>query len=112
MRGTLFASVALALLGQCGPGPVTVTLSSGGKVACGVRFVRCLAVMALMALMPSLAHAQSSITGTIRDASGAVLPGVTVEAASPVLIEKVRCHRQRRHGQATASPNSCPAPTA
>ena len=56
----------------------------------GVRFVRCLAVMALMALMPSLAHAQSSITGTIRDASGAVLPGVTVEAASPVLIEKVR----------------------
>ena len=56
----------------------------------GVRFVRCLAVMALMALMPSLAHAQSSITGTIRDVSGAVLPGVTVEAASPVLIEKVR----------------------
>ena len=56
----------------------------------GVRFVRCLAVVALMALMPSLAHAQSSITGTIRDASGAVLPGVTVEAASPVLIEKVR----------------------
>ena len=55
-----------------------------------VRFVRCLAVVALMALLPSLAHAQSSITGTIRDASGAVLPGVTVEAASPVLIEKVR----------------------
>ena len=56
----------------------------------GVRLVRCLSVMALMALMPSLAHAQSSITGTIRDVSGAVLPGVTVEAASPVLIEKVR----------------------
>src|SRR6185295_7682907 len=30
------------------------------------------------------------ITGVIKDASGAVLPGVTVEAASPVLIEKVR----------------------
>src|SRR4026208_332663 len=57
----------------------------------GVRFVvRCLAVMALVALLPSLAQAQTSITGTIRDASGAVLPGVTVEAASPVLIEKVR----------------------
>ena len=55
-----------------------------------VRLVRCFAVVALMALMPSIAHAQSSITGTIRDASGAVLPGVTVEAASPVLIEKVR----------------------
>src|SRR4030095_10484298 len=32
----------------------------------------------------------SSIAGLVRDASGAVLPGVTVEAASPVLIEKVR----------------------
>ena len=41
------------------------------------------------ALLPSLAHAQS-ISGVVRDASGAVLPGVTVEAASPELIEKVR----------------------
>src|SRR5205823_2934701 len=31
-----------------------------------------------------------AFSGTVRDASGAVLPGVTVEAASPVLIEKVR----------------------
>ena len=31
-----------------------------------------------------------SIAGTAKDASGAVLPGVTVEAASPALIEKVR----------------------
>src|SRR4051812_50048244 len=41
-------------------------------------------------LLPSLAHAQASVTGIVRDASGAVLPGVTVEAASPVLIEKSR----------------------
>jgi hypothetical protein len=41
-------------------------------------------------LAPSLAHAQSSITGVVRDTSGAVLPGVTVEAASDALIEKVR----------------------
>ena len=34
--------------------------------------------------------AQASLTGTVRDASGGVLPGVTVEAASPALIEKVR----------------------
>src|SRR5690606_6556620 len=34
--------------------------------------------------------AQASITGTVTDASGAVLPGVTVEATSPALIEKVR----------------------
>src|SRR5262245_34203228 len=32
----------------------------------------------------------ASIVGTVRDVSGAVLPGVTVEAASQVLIEKVR----------------------
>jgi outer membrane protein assembly factor BamB len=44
---------------------------------------------AVVVLLPSLAHAQS-LSGTVRDASGAVLPGVTVEAASPVLIEKVR----------------------
>jgi len=41
-------------------------------------------------LAPGVAHAQSSITGVVKDTSGAVLPGVTVEAASDVLIEKVR----------------------
>jgi hypothetical protein len=42
-------------------------------------------------LVPTWVYAQqSSITGVVKDASGAVLPGVTVEAASPVLIEKVR----------------------
>jgi hypothetical protein len=41
-------------------------------------------------LAPSIVHAQSTIAGVVKDASGAVLPGVTVEAASPVLIEKTR----------------------
>ena len=41
-------------------------------------------------LAPQIAHAQSSITGVVRDTSGAVLPGVTVEASSPALIEKTR----------------------
>jgi hypothetical protein len=45
--------------------------------------------LALVVLVPSLAAAQS-VAGVVRDASGAVLPGVTVEAASPALIEKVR----------------------
>ncbi len=49
-----------------------------------------LAVLAGLAAVPSITYAQASITGVVRDASGAVLPGVTVEAASPVLIEKVR----------------------
>ena len=39
---------------------------------------------------PALAQQTSSIAGVVRDASGGVLPGVTVEAASPALIEKVR----------------------
>jgi len=34
--------------------------------------------------------AQSALTGVVKDATGGVLPGVTVEAASPVLIERVR----------------------
>ena len=48
-----------------------------------------LLALALAVMVPSLAAAQS-ITGVVRDASGAVLPGVTVDAASPALIEKVR----------------------
>src|SRR4029434_11215524 len=47
-------------------------------------------VVALAVLVPTIAFAQASITGTVKDTSGAVLPGVTVEASSPVLIEKVR----------------------
>ena len=43
-----------------------------------------------VAAVPTLAHAQASITGVVRDSSGGVLPGVTVEASSPALIEKVR----------------------
>ena len=38
---------------------------------------------------PALAHAQA-IGGTVTDATGGVLPGVTVEARSPALIEQVR----------------------
>ena len=34
--------------------------------------------------------AQSALAGVVKDATGGVLPGVTVEAASPVLIERVR----------------------
>lgn len=48
------------------------------------------AVLFAVLCVPSLALAQASITGTVKDTSGAVLPGVTVEAASPALIEKVR----------------------
>ena len=46
-----------------------------------------LAVAGVTVLVPTLAFAQASITGVVRDTSGAVLAGVTVEAASPALIE-------------------------
>ena len=50
-----------------------------------------IAAFALMTcVLPALAFAQASITGVARDSSGAVLPGVTIEASSPALIEKVR----------------------
>jgi Carboxypeptidase regulatory-like domain len=47
-------------------------------------------VLAWLVLLPTVVSAQAVITGTVRDSSGAVLPGVTVEAVSPALIEKVR----------------------
>ena len=55
--------------------------------------LRCLCRLNLVGTLlfvPALAFAQASITGVVRDASGAVLPGVTVEVTSPALIEKVR----------------------
>src|SRR6185436_9004740 len=50
---------------------------------------RALIVLAIVCV-PTLAAAQGSITGVVKDSSGAVLPGVSVEVSSPVLIEKVR----------------------
>ena len=54
------------------------------------RVASALVVLASLVFVPTVARAQSSITGVVKDTSGAVLPGVTVEAASDVLIEKVR----------------------
>jgi len=55
------------------------------------RVLRVLAGVLLVGILaPSVVYAQASIAGVVKDASGAVLPGVTVEASSPALIEKVR----------------------
>src|SRR5688572_20427155 len=53
-------------------------------------FVRGVLLVAVTLLLPASAWAQASIAGAARDTSGAALPGVTVEASSPALIEKVR----------------------
>ena len=51
-------------------------------------------IAVVLVALPSMSSAQSQtggvIGGVVKDASGAVLPGVTVEASSPALIEKVR----------------------
>ena len=44
----------------------------------------------ILVLAPAAARAQSAIAGVVKDTSGAVMPGVTVEAASPALIERTR----------------------
>ncbi len=54
------------------------------------RLVNVVAAVAGILLLPSIVFAQATISGVVRDASAAVLPGVTVEASSPVLIEKTR----------------------
>src|SRR5687768_9946806 len=55
------------------------------------RTSACVAVLAAcLCAAPSIAYAQAALAGVVKDASGAVLPGVTVEASSPALIEKTR----------------------
>ena len=54
------------------------------------RALKVVAAVAGVLLLPSLVFAQATIAGVVRDASAAVLPGVSVEASSPVLIEKTR----------------------
>ena len=59
---------------------------------------KCLAILTVL-LLPRPLLAQAILTGTVHDPSGAVLPGVTVEAASPVLIEKSRSATTDGSGQ-------------
>jgi hypothetical protein len=63
-----------------------------------VRTVRALLCVTVLVLLPAAAQAQS-IAGIVRDPSGAVLPGTTVEAASPALIERVRIVVTDERGQ-------------
>jgi hypothetical protein len=55
------------------------------------RLLLSLAVVCFASLvLPSDVHAQAAIAGVVKDSTGAALPGVTVEASSPALIERVR----------------------
>jgi carboxypeptidase family protein len=55
-----------------------------------MAWARQLLAIAFVILVPRLVLAQASITGVVKDPTGAVLPGVTVEATSEVLIERIR----------------------
>jgi len=55
--------------------------------------------LAWLVLTPAVAQAQSVIAGVVRDTSGAIMPGVTVEASSPALIEQVRAASTDEQGQ-------------
>src|SRR5437762_1242175 len=61
-------------------------VDTGGDKMSRQAFVLLLCLMGVA----TAASAQGTIAGTVKDTSGAVLPGVTVEASSPVLIEKSR----------------------
>jgi hypothetical protein len=63
------------------------------------RSLKALAASVCLLAAPLAANAQSSITGVVRDTSGAILPGVTVEASSDALIEKVRVATTDGNGQ-------------
>jgi hypothetical protein len=58
--------------------------STGERVMGRIVLAMCLVAM------PAIVAAQSAIAGVVRDTSGAILPGVTVEASSNALIERVR----------------------
>ena len=73
------------------------TLSWSERVAAVLTFCGSL----MIATAPARAQGTSAagITGVVKDASGGVLPGVTVEVASPALIEKVRTAITDERGQ-------------
>src|SRR3954467_4363778 len=64
------------------------------------RVVLCMAVLcAAVFLIPRTSYAQAAIAGVVKDSSGAVMPGVLVEASSPALIEKTRSATTDSNGQ-------------
>src|SRR5262249_35931992 len=66
--------------------PLVRRLREGGWM---MRALAKIAVVCTVAMLVPSAVLAQAITGTVRDTSGAVMPGVTVEASSPALIEKV-----------------------
>ena len=62
-------------------------------------FMRALVTVCGLMIFPAAAFAQVTLAGTVKDPSGAVLPGVTIAASSDVLIEKIRAATTDAAGQ-------------
>src|SRR5215831_11540362 len=61
--------------------------------------MRALVTVCGLMIFPAAAFAQVTLAGTVKDPSGAVLPGVTIAASSDVLIEKIRTALSDTAGQ-------------
>src|SRR5215203_4142013 len=84
----------------CHPELLRHSLPHGGSmsvVSSGLSLLACCLV--ILSASPALAQGQTAIAGVVRDTTGAVLPGVTVEASSPALIERVRTAVTDSQGQ-------------
>src|SRR5262245_14099032 len=62
-------------------------------------FAHALVAFCGLIIFPAVSLAHVTLAGAVKDPSGAVLPGVTVDAASPVLIEKTRTAMTDAAGQ-------------
>ena len=80
------------------------TLRWRARAAAGVTVV-CVSLTAGASLARAQGTSAAGITGVVKDTSGGVLPGVTVEAASPALIVETGCRRT-----STSSTSSTAAP--
>jgi hypothetical protein len=85
------------LTGRAARGLAELLEVAGGVMTRWLKTV--LIIATLSVLVPAAAQAQSSIAGQVKDTSGGVLPGVTVEASSPVLIEQTRSAVSDSQGQ-------------
>ena len=63
------------------------------------RIISCAVIFGVWICVPTVASGQAALAGTVRDGSGAALPGASVDAASPALIEKVRSVAADSSGQ-------------
>ena len=79
---------------------ITTMVGEGEAVMQGTQSLRAGLFVAFLVFLPVASFAQNgTIAGVVKDTSGAVLPGVSVEASSPALIEKVRTVVTDNEGQ-------------